>query len=79
MARSSYVYVITIPSIMKDLSDDVLAAFTVKHELVSWLKSYHIKQPERFEKLNITRVPDGGRDAHPEDLNQFDLVGGGTK
>lgn len=49
MARSTYIYVVT------DARKQILAAFTVKHELVSWL--------ERQVSLtghNVWRVADGG-------------------
>ncbi len=46
MARSTYIYVVTD-------GRDVVAAFTVKHELVSWLRA------GRAPSLSVTRVNDG--------------------
>lgn len=56
MARSSYVYVAI------DVNDEPMAAFTVKHELVSWLAGR--KQPEPGNPgdpivWRVVRLPDG--------------------
>lgn len=53
MARSSYIYVV-LP-----YGDDVdpIAAFTVKRELVAWLRARSAKWPREW--LSVTRIPDG--------------------
>jgi hypothetical protein len=51
MARSTYIYVLWY-------EDDFVAAFTVKHELVTWLKSVQ-RQPESIEEYRVERVRDG--------------------
>lgn len=50
MARSSYVYVV------QTVSGGVVAGFTVKHELVSWLRC----NEELVAKATVWRLPDGG-------------------
>ncbi len=49
MARASTIWVVT-------MAHDVLAAFTVKHELVTWLK-----QRRTLMNTFVQRTPDGGR------------------
>jgi hypothetical protein len=52
MARSSYIYVV------QNGDGDVVAAFTVKHELVTW-------QERNEGRFQITRVRDGGTEQKP--------------
>lgn len=52
MARSSYIYTV------QNSADDVVAAFTVKHELVGW-------QEKNAGPFRITRVRDGGEAQQP--------------
>lgn len=49
MARSTYVYVVI------DVLSPV-AGFTVKRELVAWLRRY----PHRHHLMTVWRLPDGG-------------------
>lgn len=53
MARSSYIYMVENPE-----SGAVLAAFTVKHECVSWLK-YQRRHHYPLDVWTVMRVPDG--------------------
>lgn len=57
MARSTYVYVVE-----KDWDDghEVVAAFTVKHELVRWLKRNTMQVGYKtFWEFRVKRVRDG--------------------
>ena len=67
MARSSYVYIVMGPS--PDLmSDDVpVAAFTVKHEMITWLKKCQIDGP------GVLRLRDG-RTCTPVDMDLSELL-----
>lgn len=49
MARSTYIYVVTDRL-------GVVAAFTVKHELATWLRSLRVDSAARHR---VTRLPDG--------------------
>jgi hypothetical protein len=56
VARSSYIYVV------QDSTGKVLAAFTVKHELASWLDEEDGRRRNpttREDMVGITRVRDG--------------------
>lgn len=61
MARSTYVYVV-------QEGDVVAAGFTVKHELMTWLR----RQGPRLGALEVTRVHDGGD--RPEQNATVDAV-----
>ena len=64
MPRSNVIYVV-------QLSDHVVAAFTVKHELVTWLE----RQSEPFIHA-VWRVPDNRGDGRPiTKLDVAELVG----
>jgi hypothetical protein len=52
MARSAYIWVV-----FDEMTEDVVAAFTVKHELVTWLT--RVEPPIR-RWYAITRMRDGG-------------------
>lgn len=52
MARSTYVYVVQRGLV-------VVAAFTVKSELISWLRA-QAREPGGLYALTATRVRDGG-------------------
>lgn len=56
MARSSYIYVVQ-PTPDYDVDSIAIAAFTVKRELMGWLKR---KDPGELRGLSVTRLPDGG-------------------
>jgi hypothetical protein len=49
MSRASYIWIVT------NAQGGILAAFTVKHELVSWLRS----EPGKIRWWNVERVRDG--------------------
>jgi hypothetical protein len=50
MARSSYIYILLDP----DDHDEIVAAFTVKHEMVSWADSRN-----GIDNYTMLRLPDG--------------------
>lgn len=54
MARSTYVYVVL-------LAGNPYAGFTVKHELVSFLRGKKTWATGVFVDLEVWRMPDGGR------------------
>lgn len=55
MARSTYIYVVM------DSGDEVVAAFTVKHELLTWLSSH------TNDDYHVWRLDDGARTFwHPQ-------------
>lgn len=60
MARSSYVWVVQSPS------GEVVNAFTVKHELASWLEG-------RESQYLVTRVRDGALNPELTQLNPHTL------
>ncbi|MBF6358105.1 hypothetical protein IU449_26780 [Nocardia higoensis] len=64
MARSEYVYIVTA---VEGGCADILAAFTVKHELVSWLRA----NPASDHR--VTRVRDG-HDPHPTIIDITELT-----
>jgi hypothetical protein len=76
MARAYSIFVVTEGSWP---SNYVVAAFTVKHELVQWFKAYEPR--ERFAAqglLRVTKVRDGG-DKGPlygETVNMTELLNG---
>jgi hypothetical protein len=60
MARSSYVYIVcktADPTSAREPGSDIIAAFTVKHEMLSWIRS------EKYEPkyLIVWRLSDGDR------------------
>lgn len=56
MARSSYIY-----TVIPFAGHAPAAAFTVKHELVTWIKRYFPAKPGKFERpIRVYRLPDGG-------------------
>jgi len=55
MTRSSYIYIVEHPE-----DNRALAAFTVRHECVAWLK--RMDQATRIDTWPVTRVRDGGFD-----------------
>lgn len=56
MARSSRIYVVVDNSDSEPISS-VIAAFTVKHELVSWLSTYRIAP--NFSDWAVVTTKDG--------------------
>jgi hypothetical protein len=62
MARSTYCYVVTEYG-------DPISAFTVKHELVTWLK-----RQDDVSELKVTRVADGLHGPMPSVMNPEDLI-----
>jgi hypothetical protein len=48
MARASYIYLVT-----DDLTDLPLSAFTVKYEMIGWLKRH------KHGPVTVRRIPDG--------------------
>lgn len=54
MARAEYIWVV------RDGVGDLIAAFTVKHELVGWLKRRTTGWVGLAESWEITRLRDGG-------------------
>lgn len=58
MARSTYIYTVT------HSSQGVIAAFTVKHELCSWLRHLTVSIPETMSHIlaeyQVHRLRDGG-------------------
>lgn len=60
MARASYVYLVSTYG-------DANAAFTVKHECVTWLSR---RFPNRWAPLRVFRVPDGGAPISPIDVTE---------
>lgn len=65
MARSHYVYVCTI-------NHHPVAAFTVKHELKTWVEREFSKVPTN---LRIERLPDGGDKLRKSKDITADIVG----
>lgn len=63
MSRSSYVYVVTWAP-----SGGLIAAFTVKHELKTWLD-----KRSAVSRLAITRLRDGSFDTEPVELDRETL------
>jgi hypothetical protein len=63
MARSSYVYIVTNANL-------VVAGFTVKHELVSWLRTRSYTPTQ-----HIFRMQDGGKGGYPVELDLHELLG----
>jgi hypothetical protein len=57
MSRSTYVYV--VESVEADCSE-VKAAFTVKHELETWLRRRGEQDGNDLHNLYVTRLQDGG-------------------
>ena len=61
MARADYIWVVTTGPEWSP-PGKVVSAFTVKHELVHWLKG----RAENGPQVSVTRVRDGGHQAgHP--------------
>jgi len=52
MPRASYVYVVR-------LTGTLVAAFTVKHELVTWLRVRLAEAPHLEDLYRVTRLRDG--------------------
>jgi hypothetical protein len=63
MARSSYIYV----AARKMSNEPVSAAFTVKRELVEWLRT---RTPQQLTKMRVVTVVDG----EPKQQEPADLV-----
>jgi hypothetical protein len=59
MARADYVWVVT------DATHAPIAAFTVKHELIGWLKRRTVGWTDLAESWEITRLRDGGNAVAP--------------
>lgn len=55
MPRSTYVYLVRSGDLLVNATP--VAAFTVKHELRSWL---HQRSPEIRAEFHVYRMPDGG-------------------
>jgi hypothetical protein len=56
MARSHSIYVVTRPVPFGD-DYNIVAAFTVKHELVTWLKKY---EKDYIDGIAIAKLRDNG-------------------
>lgn len=56
MARSAYIYLVM------DYNHVVpVGSFTVKHEMVTWIKWAYPRKPGEFERpIRVYRLPDGG-------------------
>lgn len=64
MSRSTYVYIV------RDLSGRPTGAFTVKHELATWLERNGHRHPQDFAGLiEVTRHRDGDPSVPPVTLN----------
>lgn len=59
MARAEYVWIV------RDALGDLLAAFTVKHELVGWLKRRTAGWTGLAESWTVDRLRDGGHAIAP--------------
>lgn len=66
MARASYVYAVT-------QHGAVVAGFTVKHELRSWLRRQAAIAPG-LDGMVVTRVRDGGYDPERNAVMELDEV-----
>lgn len=51
MARASYIYII-----QNWHGGAIVRAFTVKHEMIGWVRAYVRQNPPKF---SVIRVPDG--------------------
>lgn len=69
MARASYVY---IPVEVDYDGDRILAAFTVKHECVSWLNAH----PRTGLARQVVRVPDGRTGLGEDRWDEEDFIKG---
>lgn len=70
MARSSYVYTV-------QRYGSVVAAFTVKHELISWLHWQERQHPHDFQVAHtVLRMSDGGYNGLPQALSIQELMSG---
>lgn len=67
MARSHAIWLVTYDGFGKELPE---AAFTVKHELVTYLRQYEEKFGG-FEHLSLYRMSDGTRWHHEEDNSNW--------
>lgn len=65
MSRSTYVYVIEK---VEDDYSEIKAGFTVKHELVTWLRRRGEREGNDLHTLYVTRVRDGGDDSGTPDV-----------
>lgn len=53
MARADYIWIV------QSVGGDVVAAFTVKHELASWLDRRNARSPRTHDEMvGVTRVRD---------------------
>lgn len=63
MARSSRIYLV-MEAVLNEDGDYVSspkAPFTVKHEMVTWLRNYVIMFPARLNDIYVLVAPDGAR------------------
>jgi len=75
VARAEYVWVV------RDATGDLLAAFTVKHELVAWLKRRTAgwTHTQLAESWTVDRLRDGGHAIAPVRIGTAaDLLTGGV-
>lgn len=66
MARSDYVYIVEYWNMSGRI---ILAAFTVKHELATWLYRRKYKNG-----LRVTRVPDGSTAGDGAKITEMDIA-----
>lgn len=59
MARSSYIYVVEHAAPENTDPPHAVAAFTVKHELISWLQNVNSEDHPFFNEYTIYRFKDG--------------------
>lgn len=64
MPRSTSIYLV------RDEKNDIIAGFTVKHELMSYLERFGV-----LTGLTVTRIPDGLRTRAPLILGAKELLG----
>ncbi len=66
MARSSHIYLVR-------RYDKIVGAFTVKHEMVSWLERHNLfgRPAMRPSGMTVDRIVDGARQI-PYDLTRLD-------
>jgi len=73
MARSSYIYIVEHPH--QYASVGFVRAFTVKHEMLSWLARYTSKETQiPKDELEVYRVRDNQRDYFSAKLDYIPRV-----
>jgi hypothetical protein len=59
MARADYIWFITLPGADLAVHQQVLAVFTVKHEMVAWRRRAVL--PDALGQVQVARMRDGGQ------------------